>query len=69
MPFRLPVTLKKTPGGYLIRCGDDKAILYVYCESERVDRRHLDHAEAEAFAKDVARALRQAWVVLGKHGR
>jgi hypothetical protein len=68
MRFRLPVTLKKTPGGYLIRCGDDKACLYIYTESDRIDRRHLDPAEAEAFARDVARALRQAWVVPGKRG-
>jgi hypothetical protein len=68
MPSRLPVTLKKTPGGFAIRCGDDKAILYIYTESERVARRHYDSADAEAFAKDVARALRQSWIVAAKHG-
>jgi hypothetical protein len=68
MPSRLPVTLKKTPGGFAIRCGDDQALLYIYTESERVNRRHLDPVAAEAFAKDVARALRQAWVVQAKHG-
>ncbi len=33
-----------------------------------MDRRHYDPADAEAFPKDVARALRQSWVVASKHG-
>jgi hypothetical protein len=41
--------------------------LYIYTESERIVRSHLDPAEAEEFAEDVARALRHPWVVQAKH--
>jgi hypothetical protein len=68
MTARLPVKLRRTPGGFAIECGDRRALLYIYTESERIDRRHLDPTAAEAFAKDVARALRQAWIAQGKHG-
>ena len=68
MTARLPVKLRKTPGGFVVECGDPQARLYIYTESERISRRHLDPTAAEAFAKDVARALRQAWIVQGKHG-
>jgi hypothetical protein len=71
MSARLPVKLRKTPGGYVIQCGpDQRSRLYLYVEDDpkRVDSRHLFPAEAEALAKEVARALRQSWVIANKHG-
>lgn len=71
MPARLPVTLRKTPGGYLIQCGPDaRAVLYIYEQTDerRVESRHLPQAEAEELAKAVARALQRSWVIDNKHG-
>lgn len=71
MPSRLPVTLRKIPGGYAIQLGPDKrATFYLYVEHDvrRVDPGHLLPDEAEALAKDVARALRHAFMVANKHG-
>ena len=70
MPTRLPVKLRKTPGGFVIQCGPDKrAMLYLYVETDeaRVEKRHLVQADAEELAKDVARALRRVWVIDNKH--
>lgn len=72
MPARLPVKLKKTPGGYVIQCGpDERARLFIYEQVDQnraVDSRHLMVKDAEAFAKDVARALQRMWVIENKHG-
>lgn len=72
MPARLPIKLRKTPGGYAIQCGpDERAVLYIYEQTDplrAVDSRHLLADEAEALAKDVARALQRMWVIANKHG-
>lgn len=70
MAAHLPVKLRKTPGGFRIECGDKRASLFIYVDRDelRVDSRFLHPPEAEEFAKAVARALRQSWVIAAKHG-
>ena len=60
-PKRLPIKIKRIPGGYRLDFGERQARLYVYSESERANPTGLQPHEAEAFAKAVARALTEAW--------
>jgi hypothetical protein len=61
MATRLPIKVKKVPGGFRIEFADG-GHPYVYATADdRVAREMPLWPEAEALAKDVARTLTEAW--------
>ena len=60
---RLPIKIKKTPGGYRLDFGTSGASLYIYptADEQRVDQTAPTFPEAEEFVRDVARTLTDAW--------
>jgi hypothetical protein len=61
MATHLPIKVKKVPGGFRIELADG-GHLYIYATADnRVGREMPLWPEAETLAKDVARALTEAW--------
>lgn len=59
---RLPIKIKKVPGGYRLEFGNGLAKAYIYAtDQQRVEPIAPSWEDAEALAKDVARTLRAAW--------
>jgi hypothetical protein len=60
---RLPISIKKLPGGYRLQCSDGKSSIMVY--GTGADTAHatgtLTTDEARAFADELVRILTDAW--------
>lgn len=59
---RLPIKIKKIPGGSMLTLGNGQRI-HIYGREPEVARtaNTMTREQAEALAKDVARALTLAW--------
>ena len=59
---RLPIKIKRIPGGFTVNLADGRR-LWVYGREPEVARSagSMTLAEAEQLAKDVARTLTEAW--------
>jgi hypothetical protein len=59
---RLPIKIKRIPGGYTVNLSDDRKLWIYGRKAEIANQAHaMTLAEAEQLAKDVARALTEAW--------
>jgi hypothetical protein len=59
---RLPIRIKKIPGGAVLRLATGQRI-FIYGREPEVARtaNTMTRDQAEALAKDIARALSEAW--------
>ena len=59
---RLPIKVKRIPGGYTVNLADGRR-LWIYGREPEVARaaNSMTLEQAEQLAKDVARALTEAW--------
>ena len=59
---RLPIKIKRIPDGFIVNLADGRK-LWIYGREPEVARvaNTMTLAEAEQLAKDVARALTEAW--------
>ena len=62
---RLPLTIRRLPGGFCIQFADGRPAIIIYGRQPHVARaaNALTIDEAKALAQDVAKALTIAWSV------
>lgn len=58
---RLPIKVKRTPGGFRIELASGPCFYLYATKDDRVARAMPLWPEAEQLAKDIARALTDAW--------
>jgi hypothetical protein len=60
---RLPITIKKLPGGYRLQFADGKSSLMVYGAESGIAHASgsLSTEEARRFAEEIADILTEAW--------